>query len=1351
MAGDTEAEIPETGAVFTFGKSKFADNVPSKFWLKNDVPSKLACGDEHTALITEKGKLFMFGSNNWGQLGLGEKISVSVPTCVKALKSEKVKLVACGRTHTLVYTSCGNLYAAGGNNEGQLGLGDFGERTSFQLVDFFTKRGPITTLAAGSNTSAAITQDGKLYVWGDNSEGQIGLGKEEGTSTPRELNVGSQVTWVSCGYYHSAFVTEDGALFTFGERDSGKLGLSTAQLSDHKAPQRVEGIGERVLQVACGGSHTLALTEKHLYSFGLGQFGQLGHGTFTFESHLPRAVEHFRRGRVKHIECGENHSAVLTERGLLYTFGDGRHGKLALGEEYFANQFKPTLCPRFLEYNVQAVTCGGCHTIVLAKPRFPKSEDVILEEDDVTEDHLEKLLREAESQHGLNRSLSARDRRRERKRSPEQFGMMFRTLPPLSSAHRNASVPVSSQTFPSQTSKKTTNGFPTNGIYSSTGEHEIHGKTAVEIHEDDESVKDLGETADLLNLTHVMKMHPAEKTITFSPVQKKKVKAGEKHSKVVKQLIHDPKWAGLSSDQAPSSNLRTSHVGESGEPSCRSDRRSAVKESRLVRGPASGLRDKSESHPKSKPEPQRQVIDIEPKSKALIDHKVTVKGAETETEKEVYDSEGFKRDDLDSTGSKARPGDKRWRRATEEKKPREGSARFTRTNKLLRTESESKVQAKHEATAVQSKTPDNSRETWGGSSSSEQSYQAQRTRKTTKPERNLDTQKKRLGAEGSSDSVRSGSLAGVASLTEDLPIESPERPLEDVLSSQFLSRTPEQSPNTVDKQTLSISENPEKTASKRTAVTITVKPVPAASDEETEKSMSQCQSEDKMDDKGGESGRGRIDQVESVGRNDHEENDCSEGDKSEDESAEKEAGEEDSSEEESVTVRNEKTEEESGKESETEEDMTGGRSGKEEQESGTEGKDSEGEEKEMESEDGEESDVGKDESKEEEEESEASVEEEEESNAGCEEDSEAGKAESEEEVGESGENEEGSETEKEEGEEEEEESEAGNEESGGEEEESEAGNEESEGEEEESEARNEESEGEEEESEAGMEESEEEEERSGEEEESEAEMEESGEEKEESEEEEEESEAGKEESGEEEEESGEEEESEAGMEESGEEKEESGEEEEESGEEEESEAGMEESGEEKEESGEEEEESEAGIEESGEEEEESGEEQEESEAGIEESGEEGVKSETGMEESGEPEEESGEEEKGIEREAVNEEDDGVETENDEEEGKENAGNEGVEESVQEYEDAEDKREEEEGGEDEDGKAEGDPKEKDKKENEEVATEEERLKKKGKGNEKTSFPSKPSSGKRRSGSQEPRQFWDDVLPQYLNLK
>ncbi|XP_055040703.2 retinitis pigmentosa GTPase regulator b isoform X2 [Misgurnus anguillicaudatus] len=513
MAGETEDEIPETGAVFTFGKSKFADNAPSKFWLKYDVPLRISCGDEHTALITENGKLFMFGSNNWGQLGLGTKTTVNKPTCVKALKSERVMLVACGRNHTLVYTSHGNLYASGGNNEGQLGLGDCEDRTFFHQVDFFSKNEPIIMLAAGSNISAALTQGGRLYMWGDNSEGQIGLGKESNALTPREVSVGKRVSWVSCGYYHSAFVTVDGALFTFGEKDSGKLGLPTEKLANHRVPQQVTGISNRVMQVACGGGHTVALTEHELLSFGLGQFGQLGHGTFIFESRLPRVVEHFRRGRVKHVACGENHTAVVTDSGLLYTFGDGRHGKLGLGDENFTNQFSPTLCPRFLNYHIQAVSCGGCHMLVLARPRDENSENVILEEDDVTEDYFEKsyteLLGDTHNQTTLNRSISARVRRRERERSPDQFGQMFRTLPNLSGNQLNSSIPAPNQTWHAHSEQP--RKISHNGLQIPSDKN---------ISEDNESVKDLGETTDLLNLTHVMKMDPCDNSLTLSPMQK---------------------------------------------------------------------------------------------------------------------------------------------------------------------------------------------------------------------------------------------------------------------------------------------------------------------------------------------------------------------------------------------------------------------------------------------------------------------------------------------------------------------------------------------------------------------------------------------------------------------------------------------------------------------------------------------------------------------------------------------------------------------------------------------------------------------------------------------------------------
>ncbi|XP_033864030.2 X-linked retinitis pigmentosa GTPase regulator-like isoform X2 [Acipenser ruthenus] len=534
MAGEAEDEIPDSGAVFTFGKSKFADNVPSKFWLKNDRAVRISCGDEHTALVTDNGKLYMFGSNNWGQLCLGTKNTVNKPTCVKALKSENVKLTACGRNHTIVYTAKGNIYTAGGNNEGQLGLGDTEERTSFHQVDFFTGQCKIKQLAAGSNISAALAEDGRLFMWGDNSEGQIGLGNESHVCVPHEVDVGKPVTWVSCGYYHSALVTADGELYTFGESDHGKLGLPPEQLNNNRVPQLVQGISAQVTRVVCGGGHTVALTDDDVYTFGLGQFGQLGHGTFTFESALPKAVEHFRKRKVSHIACGENHTAVITDNGLLYTFGDGRHGKLGLGDENFTNQFKPTLCSRFLKYTVQSVSCGGCHMLVLAAPRPQGYEEVTLQQDDITENYLEKsyseLLGNPSTPSTLSRTLSARVRRRERERSPDQFGRMLRTLPALAPGFLNSSLPVTSRSIPARLpSMDIPASMEANGIHrpQESRDKSVKGngsneRTSVEEDSDGDNEKELGNTTDLLNMTHIMQLNPSDKSLTLSPVQKQK-------------------------------------------------------------------------------------------------------------------------------------------------------------------------------------------------------------------------------------------------------------------------------------------------------------------------------------------------------------------------------------------------------------------------------------------------------------------------------------------------------------------------------------------------------------------------------------------------------------------------------------------------------------------------------------------------------------------------------------------------------------------------------------------------------------------------------------------------------------
>ncbi|KAM6151496.1 X-linked retinitis pigmentosa GTPase regulator [Rhynchocyon petersi] len=450
--------IPDSGAVFTFGQTNVTANLPSKFWFKKDVPVCISCGDEHTALVTGHNKLYVFGSNSWGQLGLGSKSSVCKPTCVKALKSEKVKFAACGRDHTLVATEGGNVYSTGGNNEGQLGLGDTEERNTFCVITFFTSQHKIKQLSAGSSTSAALTENGELFMWGDNSEGQIGLDKLSNVCVPHQVTIGKPITWISCGYYHSAFVTTEGELYTFGETDGGKLGHPLGQLINYRIPQLVHGISEKVIQVACGGGHTVVLTEKAVYTFGLGQFGQLGIGTFTFETSKPIALESVKDKKVCHVACGENHTALLTDRGQLYTFGDGRHGKLGLDLEKFTNQFIPTLCSKFFNFVIHLVACGGCHMVVFAIPR-----------------------------HNM----------------PQEYGIDERQdsyLPPLA-------VPMDDMA----SGNKMTKGKQT--VSSSIAESE-----------------NLGETTDVLNMTHVMSLKSRYKSDNLSPIEKQKKQEVEKHA-----------------------------------------------------------------------------------------------------------------------------------------------------------------------------------------------------------------------------------------------------------------------------------------------------------------------------------------------------------------------------------------------------------------------------------------------------------------------------------------------------------------------------------------------------------------------------------------------------------------------------------------------------------------------------------------------------------------------------------------------------------------------------------------------------------------------------------------------------
>ncbi|GFO01566.1 X-linked retinitis pigmentosa GTPase regulator-like, partial [Plakobranchus ocellatus] len=294
-----------------------------------------------------------------------------------------------------------------------------------------------------------IGTDGRVFVWGGNEDGKLGLGQEVETAyDPTHLDLGSPVIYVACGYYHTALVTDDGKLYTMGEIDGGKLGLSDDILNTH-IPQHVDSIAEPVKSVACGSTHTVALTESgDCYVFGDGESGQLGLGTDVLATTKPTRLD--LPFKVAQVSCGQNFTALISEKGQLYTCGDGRHGKLAHGNDQFSNHFRPFHCKRFSKFIVNKAACGGCHMIVSAQPRVENGEvesdgeaDEMKAANDNTSALEPEMSVDAEASPGLHRTLSAREKRRNEVQ--QAFSTLNQTLPVLKS---NKGLPALSATMP---------------------------------------------------------------------------------------------------------------------------------------------------------------------------------------------------------------------------------------------------------------------------------------------------------------------------------------------------------------------------------------------------------------------------------------------------------------------------------------------------------------------------------------------------------------------------------------------------------------------------------------------------------------------------------------------------------------------------------------------------------------------------------------------------------------------------------------------------------------------------------------------------------------------------------------
>lgn len=348
------------------------------------LPENLGLGRSHSCAVMDDGSVRCWGSNESGQLGDGTTIGRLTPVEVSGITSDTVAVTG-GDRHTCS-TGLQGTRCWGDNSNGQLGTGTTVSATTPQTISVGGSTGPLTSISAGGVHTCAIFGSG-TYCWGDNSQGQLGIGSTSAAPSPTFISgVSSGVpTKIAAGLAHTCVVASSGAVRCWGDNTFGQIGdgsnsdrlspvtvvfssaadiaagsfhscarvgsavrcwgrnsrgqLGTGTTSNSSAPITVSGISQAVSEVVAGGEHTcVLLPDGTVRCWGANDKGQLGTGDTIDKT--SQVVLSDITGGVAHIEAGEKHTCAVFSSGAMKCWGDNSLG--TLGDNTTDDRLVPT-------------------------------------------------------------------------------------------------------------------------------------------------------------------------------------------------------------------------------------------------------------------------------------------------------------------------------------------------------------------------------------------------------------------------------------------------------------------------------------------------------------------------------------------------------------------------------------------------------------------------------------------------------------------------------------------------------------------------------------------------------------------------------------------------------------------------------------------------------------------------------------------------------------------------------------------------------------------------------------------------------------------------------------------------
>lgn len=338
LAQGGPSETPESSAVPLYAKD------PSGTGRLSSIVGA-SVGEYDVLALSEDGEVLAWGGRT--------TLPRYVPSPTGSGRLSRVVQVAVGEDNAVALAEDGTVFSWG--SYPAHGAGNTG--TFPNLVKDPTGSGPlqgVVSVSAGRLFSMALTRDGKVYAWGWNSDGQTGRGTQGNPEAlpalVRRNDDGSElsnIVAISAGYAFGLALTADGKVYAWGQNSNGQLGQGARTASTNPPTLRAvlvkdpsgAGVLGNIAMIKAGGHHALAVDRSgKMFSWGRSVNGQLGDGAnrpIYNETHKPIAVvgptSTGQFGDIAAIAAGYYNSLAVTRSGEVYTWGWNFRGALGNG------------------------------------------------------------------------------------------------------------------------------------------------------------------------------------------------------------------------------------------------------------------------------------------------------------------------------------------------------------------------------------------------------------------------------------------------------------------------------------------------------------------------------------------------------------------------------------------------------------------------------------------------------------------------------------------------------------------------------------------------------------------------------------------------------------------------------------------------------------------------------------------------------------------------------------------------------------------------------------------------------------------------------------------------------------